>query len=126
MADLIMDLTGVDKDTAEAALKTHGEVWLAVDSLLVKPVVSGEKYIPAKREVDSGLSSEQQSRCKRGRWLQEKVNVVFSVAHSQTLHPQGDLQEVASVELPQLDDQVVPVRSASPSPPLDADGKMTQ
>ena len=48
MADLVMELAGVDRDTAERALSEHKEVWLAVDALLVKPVVSGEKYIPAK------------------------------------------------------------------------------
>ena len=84
MADLVMELTGVDKQTAETALQIHKEVWLAVDSLLAKPVTQGDKYIPPPPKVDSGLTEEQKERCERGRWLQDQVNVVFSVAHSKT------------------------------------------
>ena len=82
MVDLVMELAGVTKEVAEEALATHKEVWLAVDALLVRPVTQGDKYIPPKPKVDSGLSSEQEALCQRGRWLQDKVNAVFSVAHS--------------------------------------------
>ena len=118
MAELVMELAGVDKETAERALAEHKEIWLAVDSLLVKPVVSGEKYLPAKPVVVSGLSEEQEALCKRGRWLQDQVNAVFSVAHSQIR--QVDSQQAESVDLPLLDDSaevVVPrVPSSSPQP----------
>jgi hypothetical protein len=126
MADLVMELAGVDMETAEKALAEHKEVWLAVDALLVKPVVSGEKYVRAKPVFTNDLSEEQAALCKRGRWLQDQVNAVFSVAHSQTLRPQGDLQEVESVDLPQLDDSAaVTAPPSSPSPPQDAPEKMT-
>jgi hypothetical protein len=126
MADLVMELAGVDRDTAEKALALHTEVWLAVDSLLVKPVVGGEKYIPTKPLVDSGLSEEQKTMCSKGRWLQDKVNAVYSVAHSQTLCSQDDLKEVESVDLPRLDDQEQVLVEQPPSPPLDLPEKTTQ
>ena len=79
-----MELTGCGALEAGKALAEHKEVWLAVDALLTKPVVSGEKYIPKKPEVDTGLTEEQKERCGKGRWLQDQVNAVFSVAHSKT------------------------------------------
>ncbi len=111
MAELVMELAGVDRETATKALAEHKEIWLAVDALLVKPVVSGEKYIPAKPVVDSGISKEQKALCERGRWLQDQVNAVFSVAHSQIL--QVAQQEAGQVEVPLLDDSVGTV----PPPP---------
>ena len=80
---LVQELAGVDRDTAvKALLQTKGDAVAAVDNLLVKPTLPGDKYIPAKPVVDTGLSEEQKALCERGRWLQDKVNVVFSVAHS--------------------------------------------
>ncbi len=79
-----MELTGCGPVEAANALTEHKEIWLAVDALLTKPVVSGEKYIPKKPVIDTGLTEEQKERCDRGRWLQDQVNAVFSVAHSQT------------------------------------------
>ena len=81
---MIMQLTGVDESTASAAFLRHETVEDAVDSLLPKPTVAGDKYMPSKPTVDSGLSPEQKALCERGRWLQDRVNVVFSVAHSKT------------------------------------------
>ena len=120
MADLVMELAGVDRETAEKALAEHKEIWLAVDALMVKPVVSGEKYIPAKPVVDSGISKEQKALCERGRWLQDQVNAVFSVAHSQIR--QIDPQVAESVDLPLLDDSagvVPPPPSSSPQGGID-------
>lgn len=82
--ELVMELAGVGPKEAAEALAVHKEIWLAVDALLKKPDVSGEKYMPPKPSIDDGLDAEQKERCERGRWLQEKVNVVFSVAHSKT------------------------------------------
>ena len=101
MAELVMELAGVTKEVAEEALAKHKEVWLAVDALMEKPVVTGEKYIPPKPSVDTGLTSEQKERCERGRWLQEKVNAVFSVAHSKTLPlPDAPAQAEQDVQIP--------------------------
>ncbi len=82
MTDLVMELAGVSRDVAEEALVKHKEVWLAVDALMERPVVAGDKYIPPKPKVNTGLTSEQEALCERGRWLQDQVNAVFSVAHS--------------------------------------------
>ena len=116
MAELVMELAGVDRETAERALAEHKQVWLAVDALIVKPVVSGEKYIPAKPVVDSGISEEQKALCERGRWLQDQVNAVFSVAHSQIRQEQ---QQVESVEVPLLDYSVAVPPPPSSSPQWD-------
>lgn len=79
-----MELTGCGPKEAADALAVHKEIWLAVDALLKKPEVSGDKYIPEKPKIDTGLDQEQKDRCEKGRWLQDKVNAVFSVAHSKT------------------------------------------
>jgi hypothetical protein len=117
MAELVMELAGVSKEVAEEALAKHKEVWLAVDALLERPVVAGDKYIPPKPTVNTGLTSEQEERCKKGRWLQDQVNAVFSVAHSKTrtlqdedppqVHehdrvPPSSPETVSEVELPGL------------------------
>jgi hypothetical protein len=79
-----MELTGCGPMEAARALAQHGDLVLAVGALLTKPVVSGEKYIPKRPTVDPGMTTEQKERCDKGRWLQDQVNAVFSVAHSQT------------------------------------------
>ncbi len=93
---MIMSLTGVDEETANAAYINHETLEDAIDSLLPKPVIAGDKYIPPKPTVDSGLTPEQKALCERGRWLQDRVNVVFSVAHSKT----RTLQDAVPEEVP--------------------------
>jgi hypothetical protein len=107
-----MELAGVTKEIAEGALAEHKEVWLAVDALIQKPSVSGDKHIPPTPKVDTGLTLDQQKRCEKGRWLQDQINVVFSVAHSKTRPPLDDLAEVHVPSQP-LED--LPV-SAVPEP----------
>ena len=82
-----MSLAGVDEATAKRALLEYETVEDAVDALLVKPVVSGDAYIRPRPVVDTGMTAEQIERCEKGRWLQDRVNAVFSVAHSQTQTP---------------------------------------
>ena len=100
---MICQLTGCSQEEASQALLKYESVEDAVDSLLPPaPVVSGSKYIPSKPIVDSGLSDEQKELCERGRWLQSKINAVFSVAHSKTLPPPDAPQEVlVHVPVPQ-------------------------
>ena len=85
-ATMVQQLTGCSREEAERALTQHETVLDAVESLIpANPVVSGAKYIPPKPKVDTGMDPEQIALCERGRWLQDKVNAVFSVAHSKTL-----------------------------------------
>jgi hypothetical protein len=103
-----MSLAGVDESTAARALLEYKTVEDAVDALLVKPVISGDAYIRPRPIIDTGMTEEQRERCAKGRWLQDRVNAVFSVAHSQT--PQ----------VPQAFEalQAAPPGAASPAPPI--------
>jgi len=83
---MVQQLTGCTREEAEKALMEHETVLDAVESLIpANPVVSGNKYIPPKPKVDIGMDPEQRALCERGRWLQDRVNAVFSVAHSKIL-----------------------------------------
>ena len=83
---MVEQLTGCSREEAEKALIEHETVLDAIESLIpTNPVVSGNKYIPPKPKVDTGMDPEQKALCERGRWLQDKVNAVFSVAHSKIL-----------------------------------------
>jgi hypothetical protein len=102
---MVQQLTGCSREEAEKALTHHETVLDAVESLIpANPVVSGAKYIPLKPKVDTGMDAEQQALCERGRWLQDKVNAVFSVAHSKILPDplaeQSSLQSEESVLIP--------------------------
>jgi hypothetical protein len=77
-----MELTGCGPLDAAKALADHKEIWRAVDALLPTPVEAGAAYIPPRPVVDSGLSPEQAARCAKGRWLQDQITAVVSVAHS--------------------------------------------
>ena len=124
--DLVMELTGCGPREAAEALGKNKEIWLAVDALMAKPVVSGEKYIPKKPTVDTGMTDEQKERCGRGRWLQDQVNAVFSVAHSQIQSEQKALESAApAVELPPAEVSVPQLPSTISSPP-DSDEKSSQ
>jgi hypothetical protein len=124
MADLVAELAGVDLITAAKALAEHKEVWLAVDALMVKPCVSGEKYMPEKPVVDTGMSAPQKAICERGRWLQDQVNSVFSVAHSK-IRQSAQLEAELCDQAPEAE-TTVPVSAPPPSPQPDALEKTTQ
>jgi len=106
-ASVVQQMTGCSREEAEKALMNHESLIDAIDSLIpANPVVKGAKYIPPKPKIDTGMDAEQTARCERGRWMQDKVNAVFSVAHSKIL---PDLQaeqsasqsvEAAAVSLP--------------------------
>ena len=83
---MVQQMTGCTREEAEKALIAHETVLDAIEALIpANPVASGAKYIPPKPKVDHGMDEEQAALCARGRWLQDKVNAVFSVAHSKTL-----------------------------------------
>ena len=115
MAEQVAELANVSLDVANEALAKYKEVWLAVDALLEKPETAGDKYIPPKPKVDSGLTQEQEELCKKGRWLQDKVNAVFSVAHSKI---RNQPEMVHEANQPVVVDEVsVPVAQKSESQP---------
>jgi hypothetical protein len=111
MATMIQTLTGCTLEQAEEAARKYGdEIWLAVESLL--PKVAGDKFIPEKPKIDSGLTPEQQELCQRGRALQDKVNAVFSVAHSKTQIQPVQLADAGQQEPPATDSELtVPTES---------------
>lgn len=97
---MVMSLVGCTHEDAERALLKHETVIEAVDSLLGSaPMVSGTKYIPARPEIDHGLNEEQAERCAKGRDLQDKVNAVFSVAHSKVRDQPLTLEDGGSPHL---------------------------
>ena len=105
-ATMVQQLTGCTREEAERVLNQHENVLDAVESLIpANPVVAGAKYIPPKPKVETGMDPQQKALCERGRWLQDKVNAVFSVAHSKVLPDllaqQASLQSVEeSVSIP--------------------------
>jgi hypothetical protein len=113
MTDIVMELAGVSRDVAEDALFKYKDVVSAVDALLASPpVVSGDRFIPDKPTIDSGLSAEQEEMCRRGRDLQDKVNAVFSAGHSQPQSRQGQLV-LSGEEVPET--TVMPVTVPPPA-----------
>ena len=112
-ATMVQQLTGCTREEAERSLNQYENVLDAVESLIpANPVVTGAKYIPPKPKVDTGMDPEQQALCERGRWLQDKVNAVFSVAQSKIqpdlLAQQSSLQSaevsVASIPLASIEE----------------------
>jgi len=117
MADFIQSMTGCSREQAEDAARHYGdEIWLAVESLLPKTSVSGDKYIPEKPKIDSELSPEQQDLCRKGRDLQDKVNAVFSVAHSKTQTQPVPLAHEA-LPVPSVESAATPVPETLHSEP---------
>jgi hypothetical protein len=116
---MVMDLANVSQEVATAALDEHKEVWLAIDALITRPTTVGDRFVPPPPEIDHGLTREQEALCRRGRWLQDQVNAVFSVAHSKirTL-PDQDLQALEDaappVEIQELDHEQLPPSTTAP------------
>ena len=108
---MVQQMTGCTRDEAEKALVAHETVLDAIEALIpANPVTSGARYIPPKPKVDHGMNEEQAALCARGRWLQDKVNAVFSVAHSKSLEqtPLGSEPQTspALVDLPVVTEPV--------------------
>ena len=121
--DMIQNLTGCTRDMVISHYTMHkGDIILTIDSLIEKPACEGDKFIPPPPKIDNGLSAEQQELCLRGRDLQDKVNVVFSVAHSKSRSPQD--HEV--VEPPHKMVSYFPEEVSLPGVPQDADEKTSQ
>ena len=110
---MVQQMTGCTREEAEKALLHHETVLDAIDSLIPSnPVVAGAKYVPPKPTVNTGMDPEQTALCARGRWLQDKVNAVFSVAHSKTLEQRplesSPQTSPATVDLPVVSEPAKP------------------
>jgi hypothetical protein len=124
-ASMVQQMTGCTRDEAEKALLAHETVIDAISALIPEnPVTSGNKYIPVKPKVETGMDREQAALCERGRWLQDRVNAVFSVAHSQIR--QADPPPAELTDLPLGGDSVVTVPAPPPSPQPDVPENTTQ
>jgi len=88
----VMSFTGCTRDEAIDAITTYGSPLKAMLELTPEP--------PKKHKWDSNLTEEQRIMCQRGRDLQDKVNGVFSVAHSKvkSLHSEPALEEPRTVD----------------------------
>ena len=99
---MVQQMTGCTREEAEKALTAHETVIDAIAALIPEnPVASGHKYIPAKPKINTGMDAEQTALCARGRWLQDKVNAVTSVAHSKTL-PVPPAEEASGLSVEEL------------------------
>lgn len=103
MADTVMQFTNCNqKEAEEALLKYHGDIYAAADSLMKTPEISGSKHIPKVREIERGLTPEQEELCATGRALMDKLTAVSSAAHSKIRSGQslagGVVQEVDQVQ----------------------------
>ena len=86
---MVQQMTGCTREEANRALLMNESVVDAIAAIIPEnPVTAGNKYIPAKPKINTGMDAEQAALCERGRWLQDRVNAVFSVAHSKTLPDQ--------------------------------------
>ena len=90
------------KEAENALLKFNGNVYQAADSLMKTPEISGSKHMPKPREIDRGLTSEQEEICGAGRALMDKLTAVASATHSKIRSGQslagGAVQEVVQVQ----------------------------
>jgi hypothetical protein len=79
---MVQSLAECTEEQARRALEEHKTIEAAVDSLLSRSIVSGAKYIPAPRKIDTGITPEQEELCATGRALMDKLTSVASAAHS--------------------------------------------
>ena len=102
---MIQSLAECSEVEAEKALLEHGSVVAAVDSLLARTVVSGEKHIPQVQKSTHN-EPEQEERCAAGRALMDKLTVVTSAA--QTKIQSGQPLAVDAVRPAELLDEAPP------------------
>ena len=103
MADTVRLFTNcTQKEAEDALLKYDGDVYAAADSLMKTPEISGAKHIPKVRDIERGLTPEQEELCATGRALMDKLTAVSSAAHSKVRSGQslaaGVVQEVDQVQ----------------------------
>jgi hypothetical protein len=102
--DMIQSLANCTSEQAILALNEHGTVEAAVDALMVKPVVGGEKYIPPPRVLHPN-NPEQEERCAKGRMLMDKLTALSSAAQTKIRSGQQLAGGVAKLESQAPDEQ---------------------
>ena len=99
---MVQSLAGCTAEQAQRALSEHTTVHAAVDSLLAPTTVSGSKHIPKPRDIDHGMTPEQEQICATGRALMDKLTSAVSAAHSKIRSGQSlagaAVQEVSPVQ----------------------------
>jgi hypothetical protein len=78
---MIQSLASCTAEQAILALNEHGTVEAAVDALMDKPIVAGQKYIPPARVLHPN-DPEQEERCAKGRMLMDKLTALSSAAQT--------------------------------------------
>jgi len=99
---MIQSLADCSASDAEKALLEYGNVVAAVDSLLSRTAISGEKHIPQVQRIKHN-DPEQEERCAAGRALMDKLTVVTSAA--QTKIQSGQALAVDAVRPAELLDE---------------------
>ena len=100
----VAELANCTHEQAEQALRLHSSVLEAVDSLLVIPGVSGDKYITRPKTVSfADNDPEQAERCAMGRKLMDSLSAVSSAAQSKA--QTNSLLEAVAEQEP-IEDQI--------------------
>jgi len=90
----IMSLVVCTEDEANAAFAKHGDVVLAVESLMIVPTTSGNAYIPPKPEINHMMTDEQKERCDRGRQVCDTINASRKLAYHSSKQQADSVSEV--------------------------------
>ena len=109
----VAELANCTHEKAEEALRLHSSVLEAVDSLLVIPGVSGDKYVKSKTVTFAVNDPEQAERCAMGRKLMDSLSAVSSAAQSKA-RTNSLLEGVAEPEPAEIQIEELPV-GESPS-----------
>ena len=122
--ETVMSFTNCSREEAVGSLAIYGgDILKTLDALFLKPVVSGEKYIPPPPKVDNGQDQEQKERCAAGRDLMDKLTVVFSGAHRKILEQTPPASAVSAGPEVDLVPQSAPLTT---SPRSDSPAQTTQ
>lgn len=114
LVEQVMNLACCSKEDAQRALaNTKNNVIDAVDMLLDRPVVKGEKFLPPKPTINDGLTEEVRNKIKQARELAEILNAGARVAETKRTQERPVVQGVVEF-LPQED---LPVQVQVPAIP---------
>lgn len=100
----VMNLACCSREDAERILAETSDVIEAVDRLLSKPVVKGEKFLPPKPTIDDGLTEEVRNKIKQARELAEILNAGARAAETKRTQERPVVQGAVEF-LPQSDQQ---------------------